>query len=221
MRPMRTMRAARSLLLILALGVWASGASAVGFGTSCISNNSAENCAIGESQLSVEVSDRGGQEVSILFSNVGVDPATIRAIYLDDNAGVLDFADYALVESDGVSFSKRGDKPKNLPGGKPIGFKSDWTAAADKPAPQHGVDPGETLELVLSLTTGTSFDDVIAALESGELMMGMHVISIGRDEESESFATPSRNAPVPEPSAGFLYAAGLMIVAGYMNKRGR
>src|SRR5215510_170447 len=96
----------------------------------------------------------------------------------------------------GVAFAL-GGSPPDMPGGTNVGFVSDFRVGANSPAPTNGLNPGETLSLVFNLNSST-FTDVINALNSGALRVGLHVISIGTAATSSSFVT------VPEPSVGLL-----------------
>ena len=71
-----------------ALGAGPASALTLGFG--CITGNLAGDCAIGESQLSVTVSDPGPGGVVFTFQNVGALASSITDIYFDDSdAGAL------------------------------------------------------------------------------------------------------------------------------------
>src|SRR5262245_46650027 len=73
----------------VALGlIWfaASSAYAVPFGFSCVTNNSAGDCAIGSAQLSVDVTDAGGGLVQFNFTNSGPSASVIGQVYFDDGA---------------------------------------------------------------------------------------------------------------------------------------
>ena len=97
-----------------------------------------------------------------------------------------------------------------LPGGngRTYDFSPDLRVRADNPAPKNGVDPGESLEIVLALSEMATFADVVAAFNSGDatsadLRIGLHVISFDSGG-SESFIA------VPEPTTALLMAGGLL-----------
>ena len=87
------------LRVSLALGVLSGGsAHAVSMGFDNISGNNAVDAALGEAQLSVDVTDPGGNQVLFTFFNTGPAAASITDIYFDDgahmgNASLIDAAD--------------------------------------------------------------------------------------------------------------------------------
>src|SRR5262245_26656672 len=103
-----------------------------------ITNNNAVDVAIGQAQLSVDVSDAGGGKVAFKFVNSGPNASSITAVYFDDGA-LLGGA--SIVNGPGVKFSP-GATPPNLPGGNPIGFDTSYAADSDSPVSPNGVNPG-------------------------------------------------------------------------------
>jgi hypothetical protein len=201
--------------IVLAGALWAGSAAAVPFGFSCITGNSAGNCSAGEAQLSVDVTDLGGGQVLFQFSNAGPAASTIADVYFDDDgsfagiAGLVDADDDALgaLGDPGVDFSP-GGAPPDLPGGDAVGFAvtAGLLADAEPPVPANGVNPGETLGIVLDLQTGGSFAGVIAGLGSGAIRVGIHVQAFDSGG-SESFVSV-----VPEPGTALLTGLGLALL---------
>jgi len=204
------------MALVGAAAVGAS-AQAATFHFVNITGNNATNAAIGEAQFAVDVTDAGSGMVSFLFTNTSPDmsapdPASITQTYWDDAAGVL--SSISLIDdtvTSGVSFSE-GGAPPDLPGGDDItpAFGADFRATADAPPPVNGVNPGEELAVFFNLTDGTVFDDVIAAMMSGGLRVGVHSQAIGPNEDSESFITTGNAVPLPTAAGmGVLSLIGL------------
>lgn len=152
-----------------------------------ITNNNAGDAAIGETQLSVDVSDPGGNQVLFTFLNSGPEDSSIADVYFDDNSGQL-LSIASITGSSGVSFSE-GASPGDLPGGNSIGFSADFSADSDPPAQPNGVNPGENLLLTFNLAGTSSFDNVVSAMNSGDLLAGIHVQGFASGG-SESFVTP-------------------------------
>jgi hypothetical protein len=151
-----------------------------------ITDNGSENVA---SQLILDVNDYGS-EVGLKVSNIGPIASTVAGLYVDDGNGRLGaITDY--VGTGIVSFSTPPPGPGDLPSGQAVSFASDFTATADAAPAVNGVDPGEMFELKLSLAGGATAADVLDDLMSGEMTVGLHVISIGINEGSESFITPT------------------------------
>lgn len=194
--------------------IGAGSSDALTYNFASVTNNSATNAATGAAQLSVDVTDAGGGNVAFKFMNAGPLASSITDIYWHDQASVLGTGGSITDSGLGVSYNW-GANPGNLPGGNPVGFSvSPIGAAADSnsPAQPNGVNPGEWVTLVWALVSGTTYNDVIAALnlggnQSGSLRIGIHVQGFsGGGSESFVNATP---APVPLPAGGLLLIAGL------------
>jgi hypothetical protein len=160
--------------------------------------SSSSKCAAGEAQLSVEVLDAAPGQVSFRLRNDGGEPLTASQLFLDDVAGVLGDL-LSVVDGVGVVFLE-GGKPDNLKGGKKIGFGADTFVSAAKPSKDNGVNPGEDVLLLFALAGTHTFEDVIAALESEGL-------SIGVNAKKAYVNVPT--GTVPEPGTLCLLALGL------------
>lgn len=211
-------RSPRSLAICLLSGVTFAGllpatsSSALPLSFGCITGNVAGDCAIGEAQLAVEVTDLGGGQVLFSFSNAGPAASSITDVYFDDGtllgiAGLIDADDDALGSfgDSGVDFSQNASPP-DLPGGNTVGFQTTagFLADSDPPAQPSGVNPLETLGVVFDLQFGGTFADIVSELATGELRIGIHVQGFATGG-SESFV----NLPVPEPGTAALLGLGL------------
>ncbi len=187
-------------------------AAAVTIDFFCITGNNAGNCAIGEAQLSVDLTDEGGDQVRFTFSNTGSSGITISEVYFDDGT-LLDIA--SVFNGQDVNFAQDATPP-NLPGGNlitpPFVVTAGFLAEATPPPAFSGVNPGEYVAIVFDLQEFGTFADVVDELTDGRLRIGIHAISIGDFEGSESFV----NVPVPEPTTALLLLGGL---AGLATRR--
>lgn len=206
--------------LAIGLLAFAPSASALTLGFTCITNNNATDCATGEAQLTVTVSDLGGGQALFTFLNAGPGASSITDVYFDDGtllgiAGLIDSDDNALgpFGNAGVDFTQ-GASPPNLPGGAPIGFEvtAGFLADSDPPAQPNGVNPLETLGVVFNLQGTGTFADVLSELASGELRIGIHVQGFDGGG-SESLVN------VPEPGTAFLFGLGLTALAARRSAR--
>jgi hypothetical protein len=207
--------------LLIALGASAP-ASAASFGFDCISNNRSKDCAIGEAQLRMEVSDSGSGKIAFAFTNLGPKASSITDIYWDDDH--LFAAIFSITNAPGVAFSQ-GANPSNLPSANDANPDFRTTRGllvdSDSPVRPKGVGPGEMLVVSLSLKSGKSFADVLMDLSDGSLRIGLHVQGMGKDEcGSESFVNlPGKTPPIPEPGTAGLVAGGLLALAGARRAR--
>jgi hypothetical protein len=151
---------------------------------------------VGEDQLSVEVLAAAPGQVSFRLLNEGDEPLTASQLFFDDVAGVLGDL-LSVVDGVGVVFLE-GGKPDDLKGGKKIGFEADDFVSAAKPAKDNGVNPGEDVLVLFALAGTNTFEDVIAALESEGLRIGVNA--------KKAFVT---TGTVPEPGVLSLLALGL------------
>ncbi|MBI1313469.1 PEP-CTERM sorting domain-containing protein [bacterium] len=195
------------------------------YGFAGVTNNSPVNTAIGENQLAVEVVRlRRSSQVQLLFTNSGPDASSITDVYLDDESSL--FSSIRSIQNySGVSFSQ-GATPGNLPGGNnledPFVTTLGLNADSDPPVEKNGVNPGEKLGITLNLASGVSFSDVIAAINSAALRVGIHVQGFANGG-SESFVNVNPTNPdgppiVPEPTG--LALAGIAL-GGLLVKRRR
>lgn len=201
-----------SVLLMLALGgALPAGAASLGF--SCITANLEADCAVGEAQLRVEVFPDGADRVRFELVNTGSADSSITQIYFD--LGGLDlFGPIASIDDGdpGVRFSTLAT-PGNLPGGNPAGFQvtvlaaTPLSAGAEPAVQPNGVNPGESLGLILPLSVTATFGAVELAFSSGDLRLGVHVQGYASGG-SESFVSSS--VSLPEPGSSALLALGLL-----------
>ncbi len=196
--------------LLLAFGVVGFAAQAVfaaSYGFSRITSNSSSDVA---AQLSVDVTDLGDGKVQFRFFNTAGIASSITDVYFDGHQVLDEFK--TITGSAGVSFSA-GASPSNLPGGNALNpdFDSDLAADSNSPTSQNGVDAAsEWVNMVVKLEHDQSFADLLQALNSGDVRIGLHVQAIGTDGESDSFV----NNVVPAPAAFMLGALGMALVAG-------
>jgi len=199
-------------LLVGSLGPAARPAEALTLGFSCLTDNLAGDCAIGETQLTVDVVDLGGGMVRFHFKNAGPSASVISEVYFDDGSLL---ALSSVIDGPGVNFEPDANPP-DLPGGQnavPPFQVTEGFLAESVPAPSvNGVGPGEWVAIDFTLQGGKSYADVLSDLASGALRIGIHVIAYGSGG-SESFIN------VPEPGLALLAATGLAGLALWARRR--
>src|SRR5262245_23051793 len=71
---------------VAALAAASAPARAVSYGFGCITNSIAGDCAIGEAQMTVDVTDPGGNQIAFTFKNAGPAASSITDVYWDDGS---------------------------------------------------------------------------------------------------------------------------------------
>ena len=198
---------ARSFYALLAASIlltMTGSAQAVSFdGFTCITNNDAGNCAIGQAQLSADLT---GDVLTITMA--GTDAAVVEQVFIQA-AGV---AGGSFLDGVGIVEFGNANAGGNLPGGNAVGFVSAINFAASNPAPKDGI--GYHVQDTAQLQLGRF------QLEGdlSDLRVGVHVIGF-RSGGSESFTTSTPGAPVPEPSAALVFGIGTLVIGTRVRTR--
>ena len=187
-----------SFLSLASLLLLASGpAAAVPFDSfDCITNNNAGDCAIGESQLSADLT---GNVLTITMT--GTDAAVVSQIFIE-GAGVTGIGFAANLGAGLVTFGA-GAAGGNLPGGNQpsVNFVEAVNIAANAAPPRMGIGWHNTDQNSPQTGAFTMSGDL------SDLRVGVHVIGFGSNG-SESFVS----TPIPEPSALLAFCVGGLLV---------
>jgi hypothetical protein len=100
------------------------------------------------------------------------------------------------------------------------GYGSEDTHARRGGRDQNGINPGESLSILFDLNDAV-YDNALAALNNGDLVIGVHAQGLGEgDEFSESLITATP-AVVPLPAAVWLFGSGLLALFGLLKRSSR
>jgi len=196
-----------------------STSQAATYGFDCLTNNSSV-CGTYESLFSLEVTTDQGSGVTKFQFNVALGiNAAVKEIYFDDSAlDLLDPAKATLIETGGTLAGGYVDfQPIDVPGENfPSGgsFTETFSIEAKPPSGdnKNGIDNGEWFGISFA---STNFADIIAALNGGNLDVGIHVGSFPGGYSESLSLNPS---PVPVPAAVWLFGTALIGFVG-MSRR--
>lgn len=194
--------------------------AATSFNFAC-TEGSAGNCGIGVSDVSFSVAAVDANTIEFLITNSPVSTplnqqGVVTEVYVDvGTTTFLNLDSASLREGEGVVFGLDAGGP-NLPGGNAIAFSADYGVDAASPSPKNGINGGEFLGLRFDLTGSNDINQVISAIGSGSLRLGLHFQSVGNNEGSISLVSVS---PIPEPHEWAMMMAGLGLVAAITRRR--
>ena len=207
-------------LTVLMFVLAAAPAGAATYGFYSITNTIEDDAYIGESQLFVDVTNPGGNQVLFTFRNEGPEASSICDVYFDNGifSSLLGIAEIDN-SSSGVMFSQDAS-PGNLPGANnvapPFVTMQGFSLDSDPSVSHNGVNPGEWLGILFNLQDGNYFDNVLTELGNRKLRIGLHVQAFDSGG-SESFI--NNNNPVPIPASVLLLGSGLIGLVGFRRKK--
>jgi hypothetical protein len=157
-------------------------------------------------EFAINVLEGDTGQVNFTIQNTSIIDSTIARVYFDGGflASIAD-----IINGTGTNFSADAS-PGDLPAGNEIGFEADFSASANPPPAQNGIDPGESVTVIFNLLGSHTFSEIIGQLDSGAMRVGAHIISVGCSEVSVS------SVNVPEPATIALLGLGSLIL---MKKR--
>ncbi len=151
----------------------------------------------------VDVLDAGTDKVDFVFHNKSAIDSTITKVYFDDDDGLLsDIPVPSITNGPGTIFHWDATHAI-LPSGETLtpSFDADFSASANPPPAQNGVDPTEWVKITFDID-GHTFPEVIEQINDGTMRIGAHIISIpvvGGENVSVSAVTVT-SATTPEPA---------------------
>jgi hypothetical protein len=195
--------------LLMAVTVWSDK-----FGFENITTN-ALNGGVIAGQLFMDVNTLSDRSSSIIFTNTGPSPTSISEIYFGSDLAMLDLNIESVINcSPGVLFDISGAHPANPPGSEEFSHWWSVTVASmesKSPTSRNGINPYEYLEMELSYNSSSTLSELI---QSGDVKVALHVISIG--ENSDTFVNGT--SLIPEPASVILMGSAGCVI-GFMRRR--
>lgn len=176
-------------------------------------------------QLMMDAFDAGKNLVGFTFYNSVGQKSSITDIYLTGTGGLLVLPGEITAQSPGVSYSI-GANPSNLPAGTTYDFYATIGADSNPPVQPNGINAvGEYVTWSFTMARGVTYNDVIKAIDSGILRVGLLVP--GYSGGSASFINTcgvgggcSQTPSVPLPASLWLMFGAIGGLA-WMSRRGR
>ncbi len=176
-------------------------------------------------QLNLNVATTGDASmVDFTFTNnVGI-ISSVAEVYFDDGnpAGSL-FSAFILAQGDST-FVYGAASPGDLPGGNaladPFVVSAGFLADHNSGGPTTGLDTAaDFLTIRATLQAGMDYADVLSRFASGDLRVGLHIISIDPQGGSDSYVTGGDPPPIiPLPTTA---AMGIVGMVGLASRRRR
>lgn len=149
-----------------------------------------------------EISEQG--DGSVLFeihNDSTIASSSIANVYFDGN----DYLDgLSIINGVDVLFVDKSS-PSNMGGGLKPKFDTSHAIGADSPAPFNGVNASQILGVSFELKKNTTYTDVVSAISSGDLRVGLHATAL--PDGSSEWAVNSMEV-VPEPATLALLGLG-------------
>jgi hypothetical protein len=190
----------------LSATVWVAHGQLYPFSAITINDPDGFAPAAGETQLYMGVSLLGGGQASFVFTNAGPESSSISLISFDF-APEINLELSSISNGYGVDFVTGSGK--NLPSGKDLDeiFISALSVEARKPTPLDGINPYESLELLMSYDGAY---DLFGALENEDLRVGLHVQDFAGGYSESFINVPEYQDVIPEPGT-----FSIMLIGGF------
>ncbi|MEW5911468.1 MAG: PEP-CTERM sorting domain-containing protein [Thermodesulfobacteriota bacterium] len=210
-----------ALTLLLSLAAWSPALADSFSSISLTFSRITDNSPVGDQvNVVLDISQFDTDTLLFRFTNQSVLQSVVAEIYFYDALSLVGSMDIRNDLNVGLVTFLPGAHPGSLPGGDAYGFKTSFAALATEstnPSPTYGINPGESLSLLLNFSSAAAINSLVAGLNDRDFMVGLHVVSIA-GVQSDSFINDPPGGQVPEPASMLLMGSGLLLV-GRLRKR--
>lgn len=204
-------------LTACAIGLMASAANAaLTLEFTNLTNNGADDIA---DQFSVDVTATGTDQITFSFFNSATVESVVKQVLFDFSDPMpFDLDDIDLSFASGTSDVGYEIDKKTGPlqggNGSGVGFTTDASSTANRPAPKNGLnEAGDQLDVIFTLLSGVTQQSVFDLIAAGDIRVGLHVISIHGDYSDGFISDIPDGDPDPEPDTNPIPVPGAILMA--------
>lgn len=175
-------------------------------------------------KVNLRISQVADDQLLLEFTNQSLLDSVVSEIYFQDSDGLVKSVQIQNEQNVGKVNFREGARPSDLPGGTPYNFNTSFAMEAKNPSPKYGVNPNETLKVLLNLGSSAAVNSLITGLQQQNFRVGLHVQSIGGQDSASFINTPPPGGAVPEPGTLVLVGSALLGSWGLrrrLRRRGR
>ena len=148
--------------------------------------------------ITATISEASNNGVEIMLRNDSTIRAVVTSFAIQDSAGLIT---QPLTSLDWITSNSI-----TIPGAATISFDTTYGFKASPPPTKNGINAGDELAIMLM---DANANEIIRAFNSGDMVIAMHVQSIGEAAISSSYVTKV----APEPSVAMLLGlAGVCMI---------
>jgi len=151
-------------------------------------------------EITATISDAPNNGVDIILRNDSTIAAVVTTLAIQDSTGLITLQPLNSLDWEAVN-------SLTIPGASNIGFDTTFGFKPAPPPTRNGLNEGDELTIMLM---DADLNEIIRALNSGEMAIAIHVQSIGDAAISSSYVT---RKITPEPSVAMMLGlAGVCMI---------
>ncbi|MEW5912656.1 MAG: PEP-CTERM sorting domain-containing protein [Thermodesulfobacteriota bacterium] len=208
------------IALLLVLAPWAAAQAdtiqPLELGFSRITSNSPYGDQV---DVLMSISQLDSDSLLFRFTNQSSLSSVVSEIYFQDSDSLVSSLQIRNDLSVGKVYFTYGASPSDLPSGGSVNFSTSFAVEAKSPAPKWGISPGESLSLILNLTSSAAVNALVMGLSDQSFAVGLHITSIAGSQSDSFVNTPPPGSGVPEPGTMALMGSALLSGLGLRRKQ--
>ncbi|GEM_PF-1313823 len=208
------------ITLLLALAAWSPALADTIQPLSLSFSRITSNSPYGdEVDVLMNISQLDSDSLLFQFVNQSSLSSVVSEIYFQDANSLVNSWQIRNDLNVGKVSYRYGANPSELPSGGSVNFSTSFAVEAKSPSSKYGIDPGESLSMILNLTSSAAINALVMGLSDQSFAVGLHVISIARGQSDSFVNTPPPGSGVPEPGTMVLMGSALLTGLGLRRKQ--